>query len=242
MKGKRTVSEDAPTADRIEPAKQLAQQRLEIQTPYWTGGRFTSQLTYPTAAGADAAQLALGEIKAFVAECQKRYIAFNRGTSGRHRQHDLYNQMFKPEFGDRAFFVGTAPPEATPTPGSSTIAQMRQRELLACTVPNGEFDQEHAKALIVLIYQRWEGFFRPRLASALSVPISDLRSLLMGDIRLVRHAIIHKDSVVTKAAIAKMGVLPKIWSLQPGAVNFTEPMLHSMMEQLNALRVQAVPT
>lgn len=49
----------------------------------------------------------------------------------------------------------------------------------------------------VLIYAQWEHNFRPRLAEALGVEVGDVRDDLMGDIRHIRHDILHHAGVGT---------------------------------------------
>ena len=96
----------------------------------------------------------------------------------------------------------------------------------------------NAKALVVFMYHLWDENFRNRMAKIISVPKRQVKCALMGDIRKIRHLIIHKNSVVPQNFSAKIEFLSQIWDLEPGELIITEKMIHSLMEQINAIRVQ----
>ena len=105
----------------------------------------------------------------------------------------------------------------------------------------GEFESQHARAFVVLIYHLWDEKCRPAIGKLLSVdPKKQVRCDLMGDLRLVRNLIIHNDSVVPQGFANRLTMLQEIWNLQPGELKLTEKMIHSLMEQINAIRVNII--
>ena len=142
---------------------------------------------------------------------------------------------------DANFFIGTGFPESEQSPGRSTIVQMSQKEFLEALREGGEFERQHAKAFVVFVYHSWDEYFRQRIARLMSVSQSQVECTLMGDIRQVRNLIIHKKSLVPRNFSTKLTLLSQIWDLEPGDLKITEKMLHSFMEQLNAIRVEVNP-
>ena len=92
-----------------------------------------------------------------------------------------------------------------------------------------------------MMYLRWDEYFRPRIADILSVNKNAVKSDLMGDIRHLRISIIHKNSVLPSNFNDKLTYLPHIWRLNREQLTITEPMVHSLMEQINAIRVRVDP-
>ena len=63
----------------------------------------------------------------------------------------------------------------------------------------------------------------------------------MGDIRRIRNAIIHDNSKITPKLISELEFLTMIWDLKPGKLVVTEKMIHSLLEQINAIRLRVRP-
>ena len=103
---------------------------------------------------------------------------------------------------------------------------------------DGEFDDLNAKAFIVMIFHRWDDQFRHRIAQVFSIPKDDVRCDLLGDVRHIRNAIIHENSMIDEKTIYKLKMLPSIWKLKPGKLTIAENMAHALMEQINAIRVR----
>ncbi len=51
---------------------------------------------------------------------------------------------------------------------------------------------------IIVIYQYWEDYFRPEVARNLGKEKDDISSDIMGDLRYLRHSIIHHESIALK--------------------------------------------
>lgn len=89
-----------------------------------------------------------------------------------------------------------------------------------------------------MMFHRWDEQFRHLIAQTLSVSKDAVECDLMGDVRHVRHLIIHDNSGIPRNFTAKLKILCQIWNLQPGKLRLTEQMIHSLMEQINAIRVR----
>ena len=206
---------------------------------YWTGGEFHTELM--TEQG-HFTETALRDVLKFLDEyrdvCQMQYIAFNGVCNGRTLAYERFKSSFDPANMDNTFFVGTAFPGSKQSPGASTIASTKIGDLLKGLAEGGEIENQHAKAFVVLIYHLWDEKYRPAIGSLLSVdPTKQVLCDLMGDVRLVRNLIIHSDSVVPQRFVHRLTMLQEIWNLQPGELKLTEKMIHSLMEQINAIRV-----
>ena len=209
---------------------------------YWTGGPFQVSLQHPTTASPESVRDALASLEEFRVACQRQYIAFDRTVNGRDRAYELWKNLVA--LRENLIGVGTAPPGIPATdqrPGHSCIAQLRQGELLDGLAPGGWFGAEHAKAFIVTIFSVWEGRHRQEVANAMSVQKNQVRCTLMNEIRHVRNCIVHRKAVVSNGVVAKLVLLSQVWRITPGELRITEEMLHGLMEQINALRVEVVP-
>ena len=202
---------------------------------YWRGGLFRVGLAHPRSSSTRAAARAVAVLEDFRAECQKAYCAFSGTVNGQLDAVARYRELFSTP--DRRFSVGRGPPGGQQLPGRSTIATLPQDELLDAMSEGGEFEDRRNKALLVMLYHRWEEFFRPRIGQAFGVRKNDVHCVLMGDLRRVRNLIVHDNAVVSRGF--SCAFLEQIWGpFAPGELRSTDPMIHSLMEQLNAIRVE----
>ena len=215
---------------------------MNSQSPelYWKGGPFRVRLYHNPATPRCAVAGAVAILEKFLAECHKQYFAFNGVINGKQLAYERFKSIITSK--DNKISFGTAFPDAEQLPGKSSIAHISQGELLKGLKKGGEFENQHAKALVVFMYHLWDENFRNRIAKIISVPKRQVKCALMGDIRQVRHLIIHKNSVVPQNFSAKLEFLSQIWDLEPRELTITEKMVHSLMEQINAIRVQINPS
>ena len=205
---------------------------------YWAGGPFRVSLQHPNNMPQEHVDRVITALEAFRSDCQSHYCAFSGSINGR----TLAYERFKPLMKSRTNMVsvGTGPPDSEQQPGESTIATMHQGDLLDGLMPGGTFEDRHAKAFIVMIYHRWDEYFRQSIAESISVRPSRVQCDMMGDIRQVRNVIIHDNSEIAQNTIGKLKLLPQIWHLSVGALSLSEGMLQSLMEQINAMHVRIV--
>lgn len=97
----------------------------------------------------------------------------------------------------------------------------------------GEFKRRNAEGgknwirlgqlLVVLLYEYWETEYRARVAAALGMSRpQDLKVQLMGDLRLLRHEVIHHQAVIRSAAAQKLQVLTSLQPDQPLSLSSSE--------------------
>ena len=117
---------------------------------------------------------------------------------------------------------------------------MTQGDVLEALMPGGTFERLQAIAFIVLVYALWEENYRRKVADAFGVAKGAIACDLMGEIRHVRTWIVHGDSLAPHDSRVKCPMLTRMWKLKPGQLAVTDEMLHSLMEQINALRIELV--
>ena len=87
---------------------------------------------------------------------------------------------------------------------------IRADDYLAANTKGGSNEQQHAKAILVFLFTYWEDEIRPRLATSKSVKAQDIRSDVMGDLRILRNLILHAKSIMRRD---KHGDLKKLGEL-----------------------------
>lgn len=108
------------------------------------------------------------------------------------------------------------------------------REFLAANAAGGGNEQQFCRALIVFIFTFWDDVTRYECAKALGTEKNDVKLPIAGDLRILRHAILHDRGVLRAAAHKKLEVIGS--SFEPDAeVNFSNG---SMMEIFNQLDAQ----
>lgn len=192
-------------------------------------------LAHPRSSPPQAAAQALTVLEEFRSECQKAYCAFDGTVNGQLDAVARYRKLFSRP--DKRFSVGSGPPGGQQLPGRSTIATLRQGELLDAMAEGGDFEDRRNKALLVMLYHRWDEFYRYRIGQAFGVGKNDVRCVLMGDLRCVRNLIVHDNAVVPRGF--SCWFLEQIWvPFAAGELTITNGMIHSLMEQLNAIQVE----
>ena len=204
---------------------------------YWFGGSFRVSIKDTRNLPQHDVSEAIELLEAFRSACHKYYFAFSHATLGYKIQHDRYVQIIEPANYENRISTGSSPPGLKQSPGRSTLAEMTQGELLNGLEDGGLFEDHAAKSLIVVIYHLWNEYYRPRIAKAVSAEPNQVECELLGDIRRVRNLIIHESSILPDSFSDALIFLPQIWSFESTELKITGGMVHSLMEQLNALRV-----
>jgi hypothetical protein len=73
---------------------------------------------------------------------------------------------------------------------------VRADDYLAANAKGGSNEQQHAKAILVFLFTYWEDEIRPRLAIAGNAEVQDVRSDVMGDLRILRNVILHAKGIM----------------------------------------------
>ena len=203
---------------------------------YWSGGPFRVGVASRSGAFSQGAlALAVAALEEFRTECHKAYFAFNGTLNGRLGAASKYGKLLTER--ENRIFAGTAFPDGEQRPGQSTIAELTQGELLDSLAAGGDFEDRQNKSLVVMLYHRWDEWYRYRIGEALGLCKDDVRCTLMGEVRLLRNLIVHKSSVVPDGF--SVPFLSRIWGgIDTGNLVITDGMVHALMEQFNAIRVE----
>jgi hypothetical protein len=78
--------------------------------------------------------------------------------------------------------------------------------------PSGFNEQQQAWGIIIFVFSLWDEEIRPRLARAKGVSSSEIIVDAMGDLRLVRHAILHNKGRLTVANYKKLRALKDLFA------------------------------
>ena len=88
---------------------------------------------------------------------------------------------------------------------------IRAEDYLSINARGGANEQQHARAIIVFLYTAWELDYRPRLAAAKGVDLNELKSDVMGDLRIIRHTILHAKSTLSQEDHRKLKKLGDVF-------------------------------
>jgi len=73
---------------------------------------------------------------------------------------------------------------------------IRASDYIAANSKDGSNAQQHSQAVLVFLFTYWEDEIRPRLATSKSVELQEINSDIMGDLRILRHAILHAKGIL----------------------------------------------
>ena len=75
---------------------------------------------------------------------------------------------------------------------------VRTDEYLRANAKGGSNEQQHSRSILVFLFTYWEDEIRPRLAIAMNVAVDDIKTDVMGDLRILRNAILHSKAILGK--------------------------------------------
>jgi len=73
---------------------------------------------------------------------------------------------------------------------------IRASDYIAANSEGGSNEQQHSQAVLVFLFAYWDEEIRPRLATLKSVDLQEIKSDIMGDLRLLRHDILHNKGIL----------------------------------------------
>lgn len=94
------------------------------------------------------------------------------------------------------------------TPDATVLHQSTQGELKARNLKDGANERALSRMLLITIYQFWEDHYRQAFAAAIGKPKNEITSDFFGDIRYIRHGVIHHRNLATDEVVKC-----KIWKL-----------------------------
>ena len=117
--------------------------------------------------------------------------------------HVVYKELFKedkrlstPKFLDKLTFSHSH--MIGEEYASSTVHLGKKGKVKARNIKDGKNQQFLGAMVIVLLYSYWENYFREKLATALGVKTSVLLFPIWGDLKVLRHCILHKSKIENK--------------------------------------------
>lgn len=73
---------------------------------------------------------------------------------------------------------------------------VRASDYIAANSEGGSNAQQHSQAVLVFLFTYWEDEIRPRLATSKNVELREIRSDIMGDLRILRNVILHGKGIM----------------------------------------------
>lgn len=73
---------------------------------------------------------------------------------------------------------------------------IRATDYIAANSKGGSNEQQHSQAVLVFLFTFWEEEIRPRLAASKGVELREIRSDIMGDLRILRNVILHSKGII----------------------------------------------
>lgn len=113
-------------------------------------------------------------------------------------------------------------------------ARMKTADCIKKCEKNGTFSNEITKSLLVTMYSLWDEVYRHNVAEAAGIESKYIECPLMGDLRKIRHIIIHHKSIVPETGI-NFEILE--WQLSSGKLEITYEMF---LEFNDAVRGQGM--
>jgi hypothetical protein len=128
-----------------------------------------------------------------------------------------------------AVFYGRGHPDA---PDAVVQHKITQGQLKRRNLQNGDNSLFLGSMSVVAIYQFWEDRFRNEIASEMNIPRKELEHNLLGDLRLIRIAIVHHGGIA-KREIEKCMILK--WFKEGDKISINEDKMHELIVQLRSL-------
>jgi hypothetical protein len=108
---------------------------------------------------------------------------------------------------DPLIHVVVGSPDEVLDPAAEAVMTMQSSNALRLIQPGGPAIVRLAQQYIVGLYSHWEEVTRPGLAATLGMPKNEIRHDYFGDLRILRHRIVHASGVMSREACGRMKVL-----------------------------------
>jgi hypothetical protein len=98
---------------------------------------------------------------------------------------------------------------------------IRSNEYLASNSVDGSNTQQHSQAILVFLFAYWEYEIRPRLAKSMNIERDDVKSNIMGDLRIIRNVILHSKGIFRHDAHRSLKLLSDMFPVdQPVYISY----------------------
>jgi len=189
-----------------------------------------------------------GEVRALVEALDHLYGLYLDATAGFKANHDLIVRGQRetaeglPPGTDPdslGFLVGRGAPT---DPATVLLHRTTQGEFKRRNAPGGSNHVRLAQLTLVLVFAYWETAHRARIAHALGLKgQNELTVPIMGDLRRLRHDILHNRGVIQTKTVGKLEVLKAIKAEAPLTITDLEMenLFRNIKTALDDLAVQA---
>ncbi len=106
------------------------------------------------------------------------------------------------------------------------------KEFIAANSEAGSHEQIHGAAAVVFLFAKWDEVVRPALARAKGVSSSDITLNIMGDLRLLRHAILHNNGVLRLKDHGKLKLISG--AVTVGPLNLSNHTMHTIFAEVKS--------
>jgi len=90
---------------------------------------------------------------------------------------------------------------------------IRASDYLAVNAKDGSNAQQHSQAVVVFLFSFWEEEIRPRIAASKQVELKQITSDIMGDLRILRHAVLHAKGMLRADKHKSLKVLNNMFAV-----------------------------
>ena len=98
---------------------------------------------------------------------------------------------------------------------------IRASDYLAANSKGGSNAQQHSQAVLVFLFIYWEDEIRPRLAVSMNIALGDIRSDIMGDLRILRNVILHSKGIIRPDKHKSLNLLRDMFAVdQPVHISY----------------------
>jgi hypothetical protein len=140
----------------------------------------------------------------------------------------LESQAVHPDNPDPRIILGHGDPNS---PGARQLAEWRRSETIAKLSKGGDAFNRVGRDWVVALYQTWEDSLRPRLAKGAGVEKAKISSVVFGDLRHLRHDIVHCLGLATAEHSGKAVLLQ--WFQVGESIEITNDHLLDFLRQLD---------
>ena len=173
-------------------------------------------------------------IEQFLDDCQTM-IVWYAGIEG--FQASIHQHLSETVQRDKPFTLSNLYPNGE----ERVLVQVPGDMVIDAFSRGGSFELAYTKAFIVFAYHTWDEAARRKIASALKVKFTDVKSDLMGEWRHLRNWIIHPSENTERDCFRKAKNMVRILGLQQGEPILTPDMAFMLMEYLDRMQVYVNP-
>jgi hypothetical protein len=100
---------------------------------------------------------------------------------------------------------------------------VRSSEYLSSNSVDGPNAQQHSQAILVFLFTYWEDEIRPRLAKSMNITVSEIKSDIMGDLRIIRNVILHSKGIIRHDKHKDLKLLREMFAVgQPVYISYED--------------------